>query len=116
MNDLVVFDTNVFVSYLFPSTRITAVKIAVGRIFDDRVIPVFSDDMMVEYQDVLHRAKFHFPHDEIQKLLNLVFCKGVYVKPQSSSLVFTDATDRCFYDAAIASDADWLVTASLLNA
>ena len=115
MNELVVFDTNVFVSYLLPPVgRLKAVKLAVKRVFDDKAIPVFSDAIMHEYTDVLGRPKFHFPHDKVYALLSLVQYKGVCIDPLSTNVHFTDASDKCFYEAARAAGA-WLVTASLVR-
>ena len=110
MNELVVFDTNVFVSYLLPPVgRLTAVKLAIKRVFNDKAIPVFSDEIIHEYADVLGRSKFHFPHDKVYALLSLVQYKGVCIDPLSTNVHFTDITDKPFYDAAVSSDA-WLVT------
>ena len=60
MSELVVYDTNIFVSYLLPSKHISAVKLAVDRLFDGCSIPVFSDEIIAEYDKVLHYAKFNF--------------------------------------------------------
>ena len=113
MNELVVFDTNVFVSYLLPPVgRLTAVKLVVKRVFDDKAIPVFSNEIMREYVNVLGRPKFHFPHDEVYELLGLVRYKGVCIDPLSTASHFSDASDKCFYDAALTVGA-WLVTGNV---
>ena len=113
MNELVVFDTNVFVSYLLPPKgRLTAVKIVVNKILNGTAIPVYSDATMAEYTEVLSRTKFHFSREEVSKMLSLICDKGVYVEPTPSLLPFSDASDKCFYDAAVSSDA-WLVTGNV---
>lgn len=109
MNELVVFDTNTFVSYLFPSQKITAVKIVVSQISTGIIIPVYSIPIMTEYEGVLHRPKFHFSDDKIHALLDLVLKNGLYVLPRPTSAPFTDISDKPFYDAAVAAGA-WLVT------
>ena len=110
MNELVVFDTNVFVSYLLPPAgRLGAMKLAVKRVFDDKAIPVFSDEIMREYVDVLGRPKFHFPRDVVYTLLSLVRYKGVCIEPLTTHVHFTDASDKPFYDTAVTAGC-WLVT------
>ena len=51
MSHLVVFDTNVLVSYLLPTKKITAVKRAIGTIVDKIAVPVYSNDIMEEYRE-----------------------------------------------------------------
>ena len=109
MNPLVVFDTNTFVSYLFPSQKITAVKIVVSQISTGIIIPVYSIPIMTEYEGVLHRPKFHFSDDKIHALLDLVLKNGLYVAPNPTPVYFADESDKCFYEAAVAAGA-WLVT------
>ena len=109
MSCLVVFDTNVLVSYLLPITKITAVKIAVRQIENGGATPVFSSEIMTEYEAVLNRDKFHFPKDEVRTLLDLVLKNGLYVVPRPTTVPFTDPSDKPFYEAALSSGA-WLVT------
>lgn len=110
MSELVVFDTNVFVSYLLPSKKMSAVKLVVNKIGDETAILVFSDAIMAEYEDVLNRAKFCFPHDEVRALLDLVRRNGRCVIPIATSALFVDESDKCFYDAALTAGAHWLIT------
>ena len=96
MSELVVFDTNVFVSYLLPSKKMTAVKLVVNKIGDETVVPVFSDAIMAEYEDVLNRAKFCFPRYKVHALLDLVRRNGRCVIPIATSAFFADESDKCF--------------------
>ena len=112
MSSLTVFDTNVFVSYLLPSKQISAVKIAVSQISTGNTIPVYSIPIVAEYEKVLHYKKFHFSADKIHALLELVLRNGQYVAPNPTNVHFTDANDKCFYDAAVAAGA-WLITGNM---
>ena len=109
MSHLVVFDTNVFVSYLLPSKKITAVKLAVARIFDGVAILVYSDAIMAEYNRVLHYTRLKFPLPRVSCFLQSIIDNGYLVNPTNTSVPFNDTTDKCFYDAARAVNA-WLVT------
>ena len=110
MKDLVVYDTNIFVSYFFPSKKVTAVRKAVDRIFDGYAILVFSNEIMEEYERVLHYDKFGFSEDSIPGLLDVIFDTGRYITPIATSVHFCDESDKCFYDAAVSAPADWLIT------
>ena len=110
MNNLVVFDTNVFVSYLLPSKKISAVKTVVGRILTGSAIPVYSNEIMSEYEGVLNRTKFGFSSTKVHALLDSVFEKGFHVTPIETQVPFIDITDKCFYDAARAAGDCWLIT------
>ena len=109
MSDLVVFDTNAFVSYFWPSVKISAARISVDRMMDGKAIPVFSTATMSEYVDVLNRKKFNFSHHEICCFLDSIIKNGYRVSPVPTLVHFTDASDKCFYDAAVAAGC-WLVT------
>ena len=110
MSDLVVLDTNIFVSYLLPSKRISAVKIVVTEILKGKATPVFSDAIISEYNRVLRYKKFGFSQNKVQDLLDAVFEKGFCVSPDESDVSFVDKSDKCFYDAAVAASAKWLIT------
>ena len=109
MRELVVYDTNTFVSYLLSSKKTSAVCIAVASIFDETAVPVFSDETMAEYVRVLNYEKFDFLPEQINDLLDFVRSNGLYVVPHPTTVPFVDTTDKPFYDAAVAAGA-WLVT------
>ena len=109
MSHLVVFDTNVLVSYLFPVKKITAVRLAVDKIMSRQAVPVFTETTMKEYIGVLKRAKFHFPREKVDALLDLILTKGLLAETVSTNVPFIDPSDKPFYEAALSSGA-WLVT------
>ncbi len=55
-----VIDTNVLVSALLSSHDDTATVLVVEKLFTREVIPLFSDEILKEYSEVLRRPKFHF--------------------------------------------------------
>ena len=109
MSSLAVFDTNIFVSYFWSSNEMSAVKVAVRQILEDKVIAVFSDEMMAEYREVLGRKRFHFQEDVVFSFLELIIQIGKHVFPAPTSVPFIDSSDKPFYDAAVAAGC-WLVT------
>lgn len=110
MSDIVVVDTNIFVSYFLPPNKMTAIKAVVSQILCKEAVPVYSTAIMTEYVKVLNRAKFNFPNDTISHFLKLICDNGLYVDSLPTSIPFIDLTDKCFYDAALTAHADWLIT------
>ena len=109
MSELAVFDTNVLVSYFWTSKKTTAVQVAVDKILAHKVTPVYSHSIMEEYAEVLNRAVFNFPRHKVRTFLKFIRENGLYVDPLPTTVSFTDTSDKCFYEAAVASGA-WLVT------
>lgn len=52
-----VIDTNVLVSAFLSSHETAATVQVVSMLFSVDVIPIFSDDILAEYNEVLHRKK-----------------------------------------------------------
>ena len=55
--------TNVLVSSLLTKNLDSATVSVIKLIVDGSVTPVFSDEILQEYNDVLHRKKFYFRHN-----------------------------------------------------
>lgn len=65
----VVIDTNVLVAALLTRHPDSATVQVVELIFNGRLIPLFNREILQEYTEVLHRAKFRIPKHLIDKLL-----------------------------------------------
>lgn len=80
MKKYVVVDTNVLVSALITRNE-SSPKVKILRyIADNKIIPVFSEEIIREYNEVLHRAKFKLPDEIIINLLNDIIRYGYEVK------------------------------------
>lgn len=95
---LIVLDTNVLVSALIirgsiPDHIIAMVK---NRMFQ----PLYSNEILVEYREVLSRQKFNFRVEDIQKVLNGIIRVGTIVDVIASNFPMPNETDRKFYDVA----------------
>lgn len=65
-----VLDTNVLVSALLNGESVPAQVVNEAR--DGDITPLYSEGILAEYEDVLHRAKFPFEKDEIDDLLSII--------------------------------------------
>ena len=55
-----VIDTNVIVSALLTHNPLVATAKVLDFLSEGRIVPVYNEDIIHEYHDVLHRRKFHF--------------------------------------------------------
>ncbi|WP_300846935.1 putative toxin-antitoxin system toxin component, PIN family [uncultured Acetatifactor sp.] len=70
-------------------------------VFERRIIPLYHQDILTEYHEVLHREKFHLREDAIQVVLAAVRQYGVEVFPQPTGEVLIDMDDLVFYEVAM---------------
>ena len=73
--------------------------------FKGKIVLHYSNDIIAEYNDVLHRDKLSFSEDKVLGLLSEITENGVYIAAPMSKTQFIDEDDRKFYDTAKASDA-----------
>lgn len=110
-----VIDTNVLVSALLSSHENAATVQVVSRLFSGDVIPVFSDDILAEYNEVLRRKKFHFSEDVVRTLLDTITSIGENITPSPSGEVLLDMKDLPFYEVVLEKEADnaYLITGNI---
>ena len=115
MSVYAVLDTNVLVSALLSSKADAATVQVLERTLDGDLIPVFSDAILEEYDDVLHRRKFGFDHDAVRVLLGFIESRGLRVDPSSTGTLLPDMKDIPFYEVVMDAreDGAFLVTGNL---
>lgn len=107
-----VIDTNVFISALLSKNSDAATVKVSQAILDGSIVPLYHDDILTEYDDVLHREKFNFREGTIQLVLNAVKKFGIEVFPQPTGEILIDMDDLIFYEVAMEKREDdaYLVT------
>lgn len=110
-----VIDTNVLVSALLSSHENAATVQVVDRLFSGDVIPVFSNDILAEYNEVLRRKKFHFSEDVVRTLLDAITSIGENITPSPSGEILPDMKDLPFYEVVLEKEDDnaYLVTGNM---
>lgn len=104
-----VFDTNVLVSALMSSHQESPTVALLDYVLDRRIVLLYNDDIIAEYDEVLHREKFHFTDERIQAVIDLVR-SGLHLTPTMSGEAFPDPDDRVFYEVALSKDGSYVVT------
>ena len=95
MRILVVLDTNVLVSALLKPKSIP--DVIVRKSLYGEVIPVLNDDIIAEYDEVLHRKKFDFIDSDIQNTVNGLKQQGIFLNPADITEQVLDEKDVIFY-------------------
>lgn len=103
----VVLDTNVFVSAVLGGK--------LGIILDEWKAGTFTlivtDSVAAEYIDVINRPKFKIPSDEIVGVTDFLLDTAEFVtSAEEIFVVAADPTDNKFLEAAIAGQADFIVS------
>jgi len=64
-----VIDTNVLVSALLTHNKQSATIRVMEAMFANKIIPLYNEEIIFEYEDVLHRSKFSFSEFDIRYYL-----------------------------------------------
>lgn len=112
MEYYVVIDTNVLLSALLSKREDSATVKVLDAVFDGKIIPLYHQDILDEYNEVLHRKKFHLQGELIRKVLEAIRQYGVEVFPQPTGTILIDMDDLIFYEVTIEKREDnaYLVT------
>lgn len=105
-----VIDTNVLVAALITRHPDSATVQVVELIFNGRLIPLFNREILQEYTEVLHRAKFRIPKHLIDKLLPGIQKLGMELYRTDTKEIFPDAKNVVFYEVALSKPDAYLVT------
>lgn len=108
-----VFDTNIIVSALISRRSDTAVVLALETLLAGEVIPLYNDEILKEYEDVLHREKFHLPESFIAATINQIKKEGIASERIHSDESFPDPSDVVFYEVALSKEDSFLVTGNI---
>ena len=107
-----VIDINVFVSSFISKNQLSpTVRIAKAIVQGD-IIPVFSQEILEEYEEVLRRIHFKFDPREVSLLIDRIKEQGEDFTPVESNETFPDPDDKVFFCTALAADTN-LVTGNI---
>lgn len=110
-----VIDTNVLVSALLSNRPDAATVQLIGRLISGEIVPVYSNEIMSEYREVLGRKKFGFEPEMVRYLLAAIGKYGVLLEPASTGMSLPDIKDLPFYEVVMEKRGDdaYLVTGNL---
>lgn len=110
---IAVIDTNVLVSGMI-SNNPSSPTVGVLKCVDNKtIVPLFCDEILHEYDIVLHRKKFNLPEDEINAVLEEVVALGLNSSRITSNEQFPDPKDVVFYEIALSKENSYLITGNI---
>lgn len=105
-----VIDTNVLVSAMLTHNKQSATFLVMEAMFANKIIPLYNEEIINEYEDVLHRAKFGFSEVEVSQYLKSLRQAGIHSQRITSTEYFPDPKDVVFYEVALSKEDAYLVT------
>ena len=111
-----VVDTNVLVAALLSKRDDSATVRVIRAMISGEFIPLYHEDILAEYEDVLHRKKkYDLSESAIQTVLNAIRRFGIEIFPKPTGEIFIDEDDIIFYEVAMEKREDnaYLVTGNM---
>ena len=108
-----VYDTNILVSALISRRSDTAVVLALETMLSGEVIPLYNDEILQEYEEVLHREKFDLPESLVDAIIRQIKKDGIASERIHTDETFPDLTDIVFYEVALSKEDSFLVTGNI---
>ena len=105
-----VIDTNVIVSAHITKNPIAATALVWESVLQGKITPVFNDEIIEEYLEVLQRKKFNIPETLINMAVGRILKNGVRGERIMSGEIFPDPQDAVFYEVALSKADAYLVT------
>ena len=108
-----VIDTNILVSALIThNSKASTVKV-LESMFMNYFTPLYNEEILSEYEDVLHRRKFKLTEDQIRTVIDYVKQNGIDTARFPYDGEMPDEDDRVFYEVALSEEESFLVTGNL---
>lgn len=108
-----IIDTNIIVSSFITKNPSSSTRRVINSMLSSKIKPLYNDEILAEYYDVLSRSKFHLNEVRINELLYFIKQNGI----DSSRFPFDgempDEDDRVFYEVTLSKEDSFLVTGNL---
>ena len=106
----IIIDTNVLVSALLASHYDSATVQVAKLMLKGNALPVITDRIISEYEEVLRRRKFGFPEESVSVLIEEIKRKAIEAEPIQTDIRLPDEKDLPFLEAVLSSDDYVLIT------
>lgn len=108
-----VIDTNVLVSSLLTKNNKSATARLAEALVDNKFCPLYNEEIVTEYREVLSRKEFAFKQNVIDGVIDRILKNGLSLNRTSSDEAFNDPTDAVFYEVALSKEGAYVVTGNL---
>ena len=94
-----VLDTNVIVSALLKWDSIP--NAILQQCFIGTICPIFNDEIISEYIEVLSRPKFKLNEEIISSIIMGIIHNGIRINPSHINITLPDMSDKKFYETVM---------------
>lgn len=108
-----VIDTNVIISALITTKSDSATVRILDKLFDEEIIPLYNQEILKEYREVMSRPTFQITQSDIELVIKAIIEGGIEIDEVISDLVLTDQKDQVFYDVFLSFPDSYLITGNL---
>ena len=109
-----VIDTNVIVSSFLSKDGTSYPAQVISAILKGDIVPLYNDEILAEYQEVLYRPKFPFTKMQVDTIVSAFKDYGnkvIRVSVEEES--FPDPDDIVFYEVKMSKEDAYLVTGNI---
>ena len=110
-----VIDTNVLVSALLAAHTDSPTVLIRDYILEGSIIPLYNEEILMEYKAVLSRPKFGFPSLLVEDLISAIVQTGISSERVETEDSFIDLKDVVFYEVALSHEGSYLVTGNITH-
>ena len=114
MSFYAVIDTNVLVSAFLKSTSVP--HVVLEYVFAGSIVPLYNNEILAEYKEVLNRPKFHFPKEAVEIVVAKIKEIGIHFDAIPVDENLPDPKDIVFYAVTMNARAEndaYLVTGNI---
>ena len=80
----------------------------------ERIVPLYNDEILEEYKSVLSRPKFHLNHSLIETVIKAIITDGLNIdRTPAADIEFPDPKDIVFYEVALSVEDSYLITGNI---
>lgn len=109
-----VIDTNVIVSALISKNDDSIPLKVMEDVMLGDIVPVWNDEIIEEYREVLSREKFHLNPLDVEDVLSVIVQCGLHVdRTPAADETFPDPSDIVFYEVKLSREDAYLVTGNI---
>ena len=97
-----VIDTNVIVASLLTRNHDSATARVMNAVYDGRVVPLVCEEILAEYDEVLHREQLKLDTGKCDYILSFMRDCAETMRPAHTDAPMPDEDDRVFFEVALA--------------
>lgn len=78
-----------------------------------KIVPLYNEEILAEYDDVLHRAKFNLLDRDVSSMIGTIIKLGMPMDRTESKETLVDMSDLVFYEVTLSKEGAFVVTGNL---